>query len=159
MMRIRSLVLIVILAGCATERTVSPASAVTQAATLREQGDLKEAAVVLNDALKAPRLSAIQRKELEFQIDVLARIKQDYSLTRDDLFKKLSASVKDMTLAEFNQWIAEGRFDSKPIDGETRFVDVSVSNLYFRYPELTSRRLDKKDDVAEQKGRLEICRE
>jgi transglutaminase-like putative cysteine protease len=158
MMRFGTLVLLVILAGCSTERMDSPDKAISHATTLRERGDFNGAAAMLGDALKAPDLSAAQRKALECQIDVLGRIKQDYSLTKDDLFKKLSNSVKDLTPAEFGQWIAEGRFDSKTIEGRTRFVGSSVSNLFFRYPELTSRRLDKKDDVTEQKSRLEICR-
>ncbi len=157
MMRFARPVLLLLLLACPAWAD-SPVTPISRAAALRERGNFKEAAAVLGDALKAPDLSAAQRKELEFQIDVLERIKQDYSFTKEDLFKKLSDSVKDLTAQEFDQWIAEGRFDSKTIDGRTRFVGTSASNVFFRHPELTSRRLDKKDNVAEQKGRLEICR-
>jgi hypothetical protein len=70
----------------------------------------------------------------------------------------LTASLKDATPQEFERWLAAGWFDGRNIDGQTYYVDVSVSNLYFRHPELKSRRMDGKDDTAEQKGRLEMCR-
>jgi len=158
MIRIATLVLIFMIAGSANAPADSSATAISRAATLRESGDLKVAVAVLGDALKAPNLSAAQRKELEFQIDVLKRIKMDYPLTRDDLFTQLSAAIKDLTPAEFDQWIAQGRFDRKTIDGQTWFEDECVRNLFNQYPELASRRLGHKDDAALQRERLEVCR-
>jgi transglutaminase-like putative cysteine protease len=135
------------------------ADALQNAAQLRDAGDFKGAEQALTQALSAPGLSAPEHKELEFQRDVLKRIKQDYSLTEDQLFTKVASSLRDATRAEFDHWAAEGWFDGRTIDGQTYYVDTSVSNLYFRHPELKSRRMDGKDDTAEQKGRLEICRE
>jgi len=154
MMRFASLVLLVVLVGCSKEQTEPPATALAHAAKLRDQGDFKGASAVLNAALDAPNLPASDERELEFQRDVLRRIKLDYSWTRADLFDKLSSSVQDLTSSEFDQWIAQGRFDSRKIDGKTRFMNTSIDNLYFRYPELRSRRLDDEDDVPEQKGRM-----
>jgi transglutaminase-like putative cysteine protease len=137
----------------------SPAAdALNHAAELRDHGDFKGAAEALTQALQAPGASAAERKQLEFQREVLQRIKHDYSLNQDELFRKLTASLKDATRQEFEQWLAQGWFDGRSIDGQTYYVDVSVKNLYFRHPELKSRRLDGKDDTPEQKGRLEICR-
>lgn len=133
--------------------------ALQQSAERQENGDFKGAAEVLNRALQAPGVSAPESKELEFQRDVLKRIQHDYSLTKEQLFHKLSASLKDANLPEFEQWLAVGWFDGRNIDGQTYFVDTSVSNLYFRHPELKSRRVNGKDDTAEQKGRLELCRQ
>jgi hypothetical protein len=144
---------------CPPARAGSPADeALNRAEDLRESGDFKGAADALTQALKASGVSPAERKELEFQRDVLKRIKKDYSLTQEELFSKLTASLKSATRQEFEQWLAEGRFDGRNIDGETYYVDASISNLYFRHPELKSRRLDGKNDTAEQKGRLEICR-
>ena len=154
--RVATLLLLAGLLISAGARAESPAS---EAAALRDQGDFKGAAAVLAEALKSHDLSTEQRKDLAFQADVLERIKQDYPFSKDGLFEKLSASVKDLTRPEFDRWMAEGRFDSKTIDGQTLYVSTSVANLYFRDPSLNSRRLDKKDDVLEQKGRLEISRD
>jgi transglutaminase-like putative cysteine protease len=156
MMRFASVVLLVVLVGCSQQKPEPPATALTHASALRDKGDFKEAAIVLGAALDATNLSADQRKELEFQKDLLKRLKLDYSWTRNDLFRELSDSVQDLTSQEFDQWIAQGRFDSRKIDGKTRFMNTSTDNLFFRYPELTSRRLDHEDDVPEQKGRMLI---
>jgi transglutaminase-like putative cysteine protease len=155
-MRYCILVLLVVLAGCSKPETEPPAAALTHAAALSDKGDFKGAAAVLNAALDAPKLSPAEQKQLQFQLDVLRRIKLDYSLSRDQLYAELSDSVQDLTTQEFYQWIDQGRFDSRIIDGKTRFVNIGVDNLYFRYPELRSRRMDDKDDVPEQKGRMLI---
>jgi transglutaminase-like putative cysteine protease len=131
---------------------------IARAAVLRDQGDFKTAAALLRSALNSSQLSAGERRQLEFQHDLLKRIREDYSLTAGQLFDKLSRSLKDLTRDEFETWVAQGRFDSQKIDGVTRFVGVSVANLFFRYPELNPRRLHGKDTLGEQKGRLEICR-
>ena len=144
---------------CPTARAQSPTDDdLKEAAELRDRGDFKGAGRALTQALHAPGLSLVDRKQLEFQRDVLKRIRQDYSLNQEDLFRKLTASLKDATRPEFDRWLAEGWFDGRIIDGQTYYLDVSISNLYFRHPELKNRRLDGKDDTPEQKRRLEICR-
>jgi hypothetical protein len=144
---------------CPSARARSPATdMLNRAAELRESGDFKGAAEALTQALQAAGLSPTDQKQLEFQRDVLKRIQHDYSLTRQELFQKLTASLKDATRPEFEQWLAEGWFDARSIDGQIFYLDVSVSNLYFRHPEMKSRRINGKDDAPEQKRRLEICR-
>jgi transglutaminase-like putative cysteine protease len=144
---------------CPAARAQSPTGDdLNEAAELRDRGDFKGAARALTQAQQAPGLSLVDRKQLEFQRDVLKRIRQDYSLNQEDLFRKLTASLKDATRPEFDRWLAEGWFDGRIIDGQTYYLDVSISNLYFRHPELKNRRLDGKDDTPEQKRRLEICR-
>jgi transglutaminase-like putative cysteine protease len=143
--------------ACPSARA-SAADALSRAAALRDRGDFKGAATALTEALQAPGLSPSEHKQLEFQRDVLQRIKRDYSLTEEALFRKLTDSLKDASRQEFDRWLADGWFDGRNIDGQTYYVDTSVSNLYFRHPELKSRRMGGKDDTAEQKGRLEICR-
>ena len=131
----------------------SPATdALDHAAELRDSGDFKGAAQALTQALPGPGVSPAERRQLEFQRDVLNRIKHDYSLTREELFRKLAASLKNATRQEFERWLAAGWFDGRSIDGQTYYLDVSISNLYFRHPELKSRRMDGKDDTPEQRG-------
>jgi len=158
-MRHTKVILAVLFIGCSMARAASTNyAALHHAAQLRDQGDFKLAAAVLDAALQSTNLPSAERKQLEFQRDVLHRIKNDYSLSKEALFHKLSASLKDASRPEFERWIAEGRFDAKLIDGQIWFVDVSVRNLFFRYPELNSRRLDGTDDAPEQTRRLEIAR-
>ena len=123
---------------------------------LELNGQFKQAAATLTAALQSKSLPAPERKKLEFELDRLERIKKDYSDTKEDLFAGLKKSVKGLTAAEYDQWIAEGRFDTREIDGQRYFMGSSESNLYFRYPELNARRIKPKS-TAEEKTRLEAC--
>ena len=76
---------------------------------------------------------------------------------KTSLFAELKGSLKSLTAEEYDGWLAEGRFESRDIDGQRFFALNSVSNLYFRYPELSDRRMPPKDTAALQKARLESC--
>ena len=130
---------------------------VQRASRLEVEGRLQQAAGVLTNALADKSLAPAARKDLEFELDRLDRIRKDYKLTKEALFKELKDSVKDVTAEEFERWIAEGRFDVREIDGEPRFMNSSVSNLYFRYAELESRRLKPKHPEEFEKALLAAC--
>lgn len=112
---------------------------------LELEGKFREAARVIQDELARSNQSEAIRQNLRFELDRLERIRKDYPFTRESLFARLQESVRALTRAEFEQWIAEGRFDRREIDGEERFMGSSISNLFFRYPELNPRRLPPKD--------------
>ena len=131
---------------------------IKRAETLELQGKFSEAAGALTNGLKEGAVSAPERKQLEFEMDRLVRIRKDYPFTKPQLFEKLQASVKDLTAAEFETWLAEGRFDSREIDGEVRYMVSSVSNLYFRHTELEARRIKPRDNVALEAVRLAAVR-
>ena len=118
--------------------------ALGKAAQLEIDGQFIAASNVLDAALAASP-PGTQRKQIEFEMDRLNRICQDFSLSQDDLFSALQQSVSGLTTNEFEEWVREGRFDSRVIDGRRWFMRASVSNLYFRYPSLTSRRTDGSD--------------
>lgn len=129
-----------------------------QAERLELQGDFKGASRILAGALKETTLPTSSRKSLEFELDRLERIRKDYPLTKDKLFARLKESVRDLSASEFEGWVTEGRFDSRKIDGEQRFMVSSVSNLFFRYPELNPRRLPPRDTTQHDQASLETCR-
>ena len=127
------------------EKPVSPA--IAKAAALEEEGNFIEATTVLGTALAMQISSPFPeiRKQLEFELDRLDHIRQDYPLTREQLFETLQTSVKGLTEKEFLQWIDEHRFDSRMIDSVEYFMGSSRSNLFFRYPDLESRRINAPD--------------
>jgi transglutaminase-like putative cysteine protease len=135
----------------------SQLSAGDRAAKHELQGRFQEAAQILKSALAETTLAPTERKRLEFELDWLERIKKDYPYTKAELFNALKKSVKDLTAAEFERWIAEGRFDVREIDGKRRFMSSSVSNLFFRYPELNPRRLPPKDTTKHDRMVWETC--
>lgn len=131
--------------------------ALAKAAHLELDGHFLAASNVLDNALAAAPPGP-QRKQIEFELDRLNRICQDFSLSQDDLFQALQLSVNGLTRKEFEQWVREGRFDSRVIDGQHWFMRSSVSNLYFRYPDLYTRRMDGSDRTNLVNAFLASCR-
>ncbi len=149
-----------LIAICALPSVLSaqtPESSLNLAAHMELSGKFVEASNVLNGAL-AENSSADQRKQIEFELDRLNRIRLDYTFTREKLFDALKQSVRGLTMTEFEQWVNEGRFDSRTIDGRQYFMNSSVSNLYFRYPELNPRRIGGPDYTTLDNAILASCR-
>ncbi|MEP0823797.1 MAG: transglutaminase domain-containing protein [Ignavibacterium sp.] len=139
-------------------RPESPA--IREAMRLEEQGKFIEATAVLGRALALQISSPFPeiRKELEFELERLDRIRKDYSLTRSDLYDALKRSVKDLTETEFETWITEGRFDTRVIDSVQYFMNASRSNLFFRYPELRNRRINPPSDAQFEASTLDAVK-
>lgn len=123
---------------------------------LELEGRFREAARALTNAM-LPGLSLQQSKTLEFEADRLERIKKDFPYSEAQLFALLQKSVKALTKEEFELWLAEGRFDSRQIDGQRRFMAESVSNLFFRHPDLYARHIPPVDNSKSERLRWETC--
>ena len=109
-------------------------------AELQEQGRFARAESLITDLLQtAVTRDSAEQKKLEFELERMRRIRMDYGLTEEELYNNLSRRLLDVTREEFEQWLDQKRFDELVIDGEKRFVNPSVSNLLFRFPELRER--------------------
>lgn len=128
---------------------------ISQASQLELQGRFKQAAALLTQALAGKSLPVSQRKQIEFELERLVRIRKDFPYTKEELFGNLKKAVRDLTRAEFEQWITEGRFDVRVIDGKQRFMGSSVSNLFFRHAELNARRLPPRDTTKHDRTVLD----
>ena len=128
--------------------------ALREAAQQADAGDFAKAESTLGVAIAKERSEA-QRKILDFERERLGRIRKDYKLTQPELFSALTNAVRDLTETEFEQWLSEGRFDSRVIDGVLRFVGTSVSNLFFRHPALNARRIKARSSEALDRSILE----
>lgn len=115
--------------------------------SLEALGAFKEASTWMTQQLAAER-DASMRRAWQWEIDRLRRITLDYSTTRERLWSQLQRSVRDVTHEEFEQWIDEGRFDRRVIDGEERFTYTSRSNLFWRYADVAARRMNPPNDSA-----------
>jgi len=130
---------------------------IDQASRFELEGNFQQAAMVLEQGLHSQGIAPVERKKLEFELDRLERIKKDFPYTKEALFKELKHAVKGLSEAEYDHWISEGRFDSRPIDGQHCFMSSSVANLFFRYPELNERRIPAKFSDALEKAYRENC--
>ncbi|HEY5616039.1 MAG TPA: transglutaminase-like domain-containing protein [Bacteroidota bacterium] len=124
---------------------VAQQTVVKQVSQLEEQGKFREAAALLNAALGDKSIDPSVRKTLEFEFDRFDRIRSDYPLTKEQLYETLTKSVKSLTPEEFEWWVTNGRFDAREIDGAAFYMGSSRSNLFFRYPDLASRRINAPD--------------
>lgn len=140
-----------VLGGAVSPQAAEPAS-LKEASQLEQQGRFKEAAALLQQAVADPALTAAERQEAKFELDRLGRIRQDYPSTRETLYAALQNALAELTREEFDQWLAEGRFDRRTFDGEERFMVSSVSNLFFRYPDLAGRRKRPAERAAYQQA-------
>src|SRR5262249_22818517 len=70
-----------------------------EANRLKLAGRFKEASLLLTAALNAKPASDPERKEFEFEIDRLERIKKDFPHTKEKLFTELRKSVRGLTIA------------------------------------------------------------
>lgn len=130
---------------------------VVRAGELETRGQFHQANLVLTLALDKKDLSLEDRAQLEFELDRLRRIRLDFPYSQSELFADLKKSVAHLTQPEFDRWVKEGRFDSREIDGQLRFMVASVSNLFFRYPELESRRIPARNTAALETHHWETC--
>jgi len=133
---------------------------ITAANRLADAGDFKQAATLLVSALQnsGATFSEAERNQLAFQFDLLTRIKKDYSMSEKELYEAIDKSLTGLTKDEFGRWLREDRFDSRVFNGVRSYVGTSLSNLYFRHPELNARRRVPKDDSANQRAMLNNCR-
>src|SRR5712675_66658 len=83
-----------------------------EANRLELTGDFKKATLVLTAALADKSASDVDRKQFEFEIDRLERIKKDFPYTKEQFFIELKKSIRGLSAVEFEQWVHEGRFDT-----------------------------------------------
>ncbi|MCC9606291.1 transglutaminase-like domain-containing protein [Blastopirellula sp. JC732] len=143
----------------AVQVCVANDSPLSQAQRLELTGEFRKAEQILDAALAQPDLAPETRYTLVYERDRLDRIRRDYTLTRDQLEAKVLEGVKEATPEEFAQWLDQGRFDSRKIDGTRYFMARSVRNLFYRHPELNDRRTRPADEAEVQRFQLELCRQ
>jgi transglutaminase-like putative cysteine protease len=130
-----------------------------EATGMERRGNFKDATALLKKEIAddSVRLPAAERRKILYQIERMRRIRIDYSLTANQLYAQLVASVRGITREEFDSWIKEGRFDAREIDDTLRFVSTSRSNLFFRFAELAGRRIDPPANAEQDRAIFADC--
>ncbi|MCX7624984.1 MAG: hypothetical protein N2Z21_02035 [Candidatus Sumerlaeaceae bacterium] len=142
---------------CAMIISVSAAavaeSPVEEAIALRNRGEFAKATQLLEKYLEetSTTLSAESRRAVEFEIERIRRIRMDYTLTDQQVFERIRKRVPDFSKDEFDKLERDGHFDIQIIDGQKRFVNTSVSNIFLRVPELRARDTNRKPDPTYRK--------
>lgn len=117
-------------------------SAVSEAITLRDQGEFEKATRVLQTWLDQNTTSVAveDRRSVEFEIERIARIRQDYQTSREKLLEQLQDRLTTFTATELDNYEREGLLDVQVIDSQKLYCNTSASNLILRVPELRARR-------------------
>jgi transglutaminase-like putative cysteine protease len=103
-------------------------------------GQFHAADARIDAALKQPGLSPDVRRAFEFQRERMQRIRQDFSLTADEVEAKVRKQIPDLTDAEFARWDAHGLFEHMVIDGKRLYFKRSPSNVFHLSAEARARR-------------------
>ena len=144
---------------CSASGAYAQSRSYAEALRMENHGRFIKATELLEKALHddSARLSGKEKEKFSFEITRMRRIRIDYSLTADKLFEQLQQGVQGITRPEYQQWIKEGKFDSRVIDDTLRFVNASRSNLFFRYPAIAARRMPPVNDDARYLSFLDNC--
>lgn len=113
----------------------------SDALELRDQGEFEKATRVLQTWLdqNTTGVEEADRRTIEFEIERIRRIRQDYRVTREQLIAELQDRLTTFTEAELDTFEREGKLDVQLIDGQKLYMNASASNLLFRMPELRAR--------------------
>lgn len=136
------LLLAVIGAAGAQSMPVPPLRAPGMDATVAmvDAGDFAGAQARIEAALADPALPPAQRAAWAFQRERMRRMRLDFGLDRAQVLERLRRQIPDLTEAEFVRWDEDGWLEHLDIDGQRRWFNRSVSNLFLINPEAAARR-------------------
>jgi len=97
-----------------------------------DEGYFIESREFIHDWLNSEKsISSVHKKALEFELERMLRIEREFSLERDEAFKKLTFYIKDLTEDEFDEYDAENLLEKMWIDGKTFYFKSAASNLFY----------------------------
>ncbi len=103
-----------------------------------DRGRFHEADQAIDRALQARGVA--DARALQFQRERMRRIRLDFGLDGAAVRQRIRAQVPDLREDEFQRWDAAGLIERLDIDGEPRYFNRSVSNLFRLSPEAAARR-------------------
>lgn len=89
-----------------------------------------------------PQLSPSQRWDLGLQADLLRRIRLDFGRDEAYVREKLAPYYPQLTDAQLRAWEATGELEMRLIDGERRYFNNAVWNLFRVNPAAAQRKLE-----------------
>ncbi len=125
---------------------------IDEAIASRDRGEFEKATLMLQDVLEQSSATATadERRQVEFEIEKIRRIRQDYTVSREDLLKALRERVPDFTPEELDAYERDGKLDVLNIDGRKLYVKSSRSNLFKREEALWKRWANAPKDTSLQ---------
>lgn len=86
------------------------------------------------------------KERLNIEIERLKRLDKSFPLKRRDLLKLLKENIRDFDNTELEYLIRNGYVDRIFINGEERFLEKALENIFFLNPEMKKRRIIAKSE-------------
>ena len=111
---------------------------------LKSLGEFRRAEGEIKRLLKeAP--SELLAKRLEYELEIMKRLRYDYSISRERAVSILRKRIKNFSVEELERWKSRGKVDYMIIDGRERYFSRFFDNLLFAIPGLKKRALSTRD--------------
>ncbi len=95
-----------------------------------EKGNFNSAEKMIRQKIEMDKLSSEEIYNLNFQIDLMNRIKRDFRKSESNVKTQLKKYYPNLTDEMLNKWEADGSLEMKVINGEKKYFNNSVPNLF-----------------------------
>jgi transglutaminase-like putative cysteine protease len=107
---------------------LAPAAIADQIQDLIARGEFAEAEKRLQQLTADP--AAPVTSDAAIQLEIIRRTRMDFPHTGDDVLLQIKQSVPDVSREDIHRWREAGDLHFRIIDGETRYFQRAVSNLF-----------------------------
>ncbi|GAB4317036.1 MAG: transglutaminase domain-containing protein [Candidatus Sumerlaeia bacterium] len=119
---------------------IPPVDVAPRIKELEQAGQFQAAAREITIALKSVQPDSPEAYRLRYELDRLNRIRLDFNLTRDDILSALRQEIPDVTPADLDRWEQDGTLEMRLIEGEKRYFNRAIRNLFRLNSEARERR-------------------
>jgi transglutaminase-like putative cysteine protease len=95
-----------------------------------EKGNFSRAEKMIYQYMKLSELSDEQKYEWNYQMDLMERIKRDFSQTEEELTGYLKEYYPDLTDAMMREWEEKNYIEMRMIDGERMYFNSAGRNFF-----------------------------
>ncbi len=152
----RSILLILVLV-CIVQGTAR-AGVAERIHQLIDQGEFTVARQWIRDRIAdTPDMDPLLRLDLEFQLARMDRIRKDFTLSREEVLTQIR-EVTDVSEADLDRWERSAALEMMVIDGEKRYFQWAVPNLFRIDPEMRRIKAKKQSSTPPTFNRLTDAR-
>ena len=119
-----------------------PPPAPPQIVAMIDHGDFKAASAAIDAALAQPNVPAETARALAFERERMRRMRLDFPHDEAKVRADIKKQIPDLRDDEFARWEANNTLEHLTIDGEKRYFQRSVSNLWRLAPDALARRTE-----------------
>ncbi len=127
--------------------------------TLIEQGQFKKASrIIVSELNSNPNLTESDRLNLQFELERMRRIRQDFTKNEKDILDYVKKYVPAVNKSDLRKWEASNALEALTIDGEKWYFNSAAPNLFRLEPTLKAlkQRADSLELVASPREKFAL---